>query len=511
MHHHHNRPFAQYVLQGFSFGFPIGYNGPRSPRRAPNLPSARCRPQVITDYLSTECRARNTAGPFPSPPFPNLTISPLGVVPKKRSKKWRLIIHLSYPEGSSVNDGINIKDFPLKYMTVYDAMDSVMRLGQGALMAKLDIKSAFRLCPVRPEDQCLLGMRWQGKFYYDRVLPFGLRSAPFIFNCLAEVVEWEAMQRVVRVVHHYLDDFFLAGRANSTECAQALEILQGICAELAIPLATEKMEGPTTCIEFLGITLDSVRLEARLPQDKLQDLHSSLAEWEARQTCTKQQLKSLIGTLSFAAKAVPAGRTFLRRIIDASTTVPNPNDELTIPEEVRKDIRWWKTFATPWNGSSFLLHPNWTPAPDFQLFTDSSGTIGFGAFWDGLWFNGHWSPDQDAMSIQWKELYPIVLAVSVWGNRWSRRKILFCCDNMAVVSCIQTGTSHSKPMMTLLRNLFLAAAQLNLTVSARHVPGVHNSIADSLSRCRMQEFRSLAPMASPHPTPTPLSLPLQDV
>ncbi len=96
---------------------------------------------------------------------------------------------------------------------------------------------------------------------------------------------------------------------------KALEILQGIRAELAIPLATEKMEGPTTCIEFLGITLDSVRLEARLPQVKLQDLYGSLAEWEARQTCNKQQLKSPIGTLSYASKSVPAGRTFLRRII----------------------------------------------------------------------------------------------------------------------------------------------------------------------------------------------------
>ena len=213
------------------------------------------------------------------------------------------------------------------------------------------------------------------------------------------------------------------------------------------------MEGPTTCMEFLGILLDTFHCEARLPPGKLQDLHRCFSEWESRQTCSRQQLKSLIGILSFAAKAVPAGKTFLRRLIDASTTAPNSNDQLPISKEVHKDICWWKTFATPWNGTSFMLHPKWIPAPDLQLFTDSSGTIGFGAFYEGLWF---------------KLLVPRAAchehsmegAVHNCGVSASQQKILFFCDNQAVVSCIQTGTSRSKPMMALLHNVFLVAARI---------------------------------------------------
>ena len=115
-------------------------------------------------------------------------------MPKKRICKWRLIMYLFHPPGSSVNDGIDIHHFPLRYSTVQDAMDSVMLLGCAVLIAKLDVKSAFRLCPVRPEDHHLLGMRWQGSFFFDKVLPFGLRSAPFIFNCLADAIEWLARQ-----------------------------------------------------------------------------------------------------------------------------------------------------------------------------------------------------------------------------------------------------------------------------------------------------------------------------
>ena len=119
-------------------------------------------------------------------------------------------MHLSYPSGNSVNDGIDIADFPLRYSTVYDTINSVMQLGRHSLMAKLDVKSAFRLCPVCPSEHHLLGMYWQGQSYYDKVLPFGLQSAPFIFNCLAKALEWLAHQQGITHIHHYLDDFFIA-------------------------------------------------------------------------------------------------------------------------------------------------------------------------------------------------------------------------------------------------------------------------------------------------------------
>ncbi len=86
-----------------------------------------------------------------------------------------------------------------------------MHLGRHAPMAKLVIKSAFCLYPVHPSEHHLLGMQWQGHFYFDRVLPFGLRSAPFVFNCLAEAMEWLARTRGITHLHHYLDDFFIAG------------------------------------------------------------------------------------------------------------------------------------------------------------------------------------------------------------------------------------------------------------------------------------------------------------
>ena len=507
---HPRRDFTSYLLQGLNIGFRVGYDGPHTARPAPNLRSSLARPQVIDSYLEAECQAGHTVGPFPSPPLPNFVINPLGAVPKKRSGNWRLIMHLSYPPGRSVNDGIDIRHFHLRYSTVSDAIDSVMRLGRGALMAKIDIKSAFRLCPVHPADHHLLGMKWKGQFYFDRVLPFGLRSAPYIFNCLADAIEWVAAQQGVAPIHHYLDDFFIAGTPDSDQCAHHLQTLTSLCSVLGVPLAEDKREGPTTCLEYLGILLDSSSLEARLPPDKLQDLHHSLQTWSTRSSCSKRELLSLIGTLSFAAKVVPAGRTFLRRMIDLSTSAASLDQVISLSQSFSLDLQWWREFATAWNGRSFFLLPHWTPAPHLQLFTDSSGTIGFGAYCQGEWFNGRWTPAQLARSIQWKELYPIVLAAEAWGHQWSTLRIRLFCDNLAITQCLVSGTSHCPHIMSLLRSLFLLAARHNFNISAQHIPGTHNIIADSLSRFRMQVFWDHAPQASPHPTPLPPSLPFME-
>ena len=86
-----------------------------------------------------------------------------------------------------------------------------------------------------------------------------------------------------------------------------------------LPVEPDKDEGPATTITFLGMELDSVALEIRLPQEKLSQLKAVLASWRGRKVCRKRDLLSLIGLLSHACKAVRAGRSFLRRLIDLST------------------------------------------------------------------------------------------------------------------------------------------------------------------------------------------------
>ena len=75
-------------------------------------------------------------------------------------------------------------------------------MGRGTLMAKMDIKEAYRMVPVHPEDRLLLGMKWKGQTYVDKTLPFGLRSAPSIFTAVADGIEWAMRRGEVECVFH---------------------------------------------------------------------------------------------------------------------------------------------------------------------------------------------------------------------------------------------------------------------------------------------------------------------
>lgn len=233
---------------------------------------------------------------------------------------------------------------------------------------------------------------------------------------------------------------------------------------------------------------------------------SELPRWLSRRKSTKRELQSIIGKLSFACKVVPAGRIFLRRLIDLSTSVRRSHHHISITSEARKDFDWWHRFLPSWNGVAMMLDPHTVAAADLELYTDASGAHGFGAYYQGQWFRGDWQPHQtldSGKSIAWQELFAIVLACLAWGHHWSGKRILFHCDNQAVADLWQKGSSRSPSQMVLVRCMFFTAATNNYHISIRHIPGSLNVVADALSRAQMSRFRSQAPHAAVHPTPLP--------
>ena len=112
LRHFPDRAKAECVIAGLRHGFHLGFNSSSVSLRsaAGNIPSASLQPSVIDSYLQNELVKGRIAGPFPTPPIPDLHISRFGVIPKKHQPgKWRLILDLSSPTGASVIDG-NPKD-----------------------------------------------------------------------------------------------------------------------------------------------------------------------------------------------------------------------------------------------------------------------------------------------------------------------------------------------------------------------------------------------------------------
>ena len=162
-------------------------------------------------------------------------------------------------------------------MKVDDVVRQVHKLDKHSLLAKTDIESAFRNIPVHPDNHHLLGMQWNNELFIDTVLPFGLRSIQKIFSSVADARQWAAKQAGISYLEHFLDDFVTVGAPSSNECHNNLSLLISLCSKLGLPLAVDKQEGPSSCLVFLGVEVNTDKLELRLliPYDKLLRLQST--------------------------------------------------------------------------------------------------------------------------------------------------------------------------------------------------------------------------------------------
>ncbi|XP_072254199.1 uncharacterized protein [Pyxicephalus adspersus] len=505
-----DRQAATVLREGFQVGFRIPCERVALTRVHKNLRSALQYPGVVTGKLRKEVALGRMAGPFRELPLRNLVISPLGVVPKKEPGQFRMIHHLSYPTGESVNDGIAPELCRVVYTSFDRAVALVRKAGKGCLMAKADVESAFRLLPVHPESFWLLGCCWEGAFYVDKCLPMGCSISCSLFEMFSSFLEWVVKEvSGVQSIIHYLDDFLCVGPSGSSVCANLLGTLEHVAGQFGVPLAGDKTVGPVTELAFLGILLDSVHMECRLPEDKLEALKG-----EVRRACCLEkirlvELQSLLGKLNFACRIMPMGRIFSRRLAAATAGIKRPEHFVRLTKVLRQDLGVWRQFLEQYNGRSLWLEAQ-VDNEFLELWTDAAGSSGFGAYFAGHWCAEAWPEDWRRLGLCKNlillELFPLVVALTLWGSQLQNRKVRFHCDNMGVVEVINNNSASSPQVICLLQHLVLVCLRLNVFVRAVHVPGCENVIADSLSRFQWDRFRELAPGADVQGTPCPEGL-----
>ena len=153
------------------------------------MQSAEVHPDMISGFLSSMLRAGRVLGPIELEVAATVQVNRFGLVPKGHQPgKWRLIVDLSFPRGCSVNDATELEVCSLHYTLVDETCERVVAMGRGTVLAKFDVQGAFRTIPVHLNDTRLLGMHWEGRIHVDKALPFRLRSAPKLYNAVADVV-----------------------------------------------------------------------------------------------------------------------------------------------------------------------------------------------------------------------------------------------------------------------------------------------------------------------------------
>lgn len=191
-------------------GFHVGYlaQGSRLQSSSRNHPSSLANSQVVQSYIRGEVLASQMVGPLPQGSVQAVHCSLVGLVPKARgSGQWRMIVDLSYPSGRSINDGILSSLCSVIYAALDAALRFIKQLGRNTMLIKVDLRNAYRLVPIHPQDRHLFGVRWDDQVFVDQALPFGLSSAPKLFTAVADAIGWALLQSGLLFHIHYLDDF----------------------------------------------------------------------------------------------------------------------------------------------------------------------------------------------------------------------------------------------------------------------------------------------------------------
>ena len=242
---------------------------------------------------------------------PGYTASPLGLTDKADGSKRR-IHHLSYPPDHNTSINIQIPEHygTIEYSSIDEAIAAILKYGCGCRFVKRDFESAFRHSLVSPIDSPLLGFECQGKYFAERYLPYGLRTAPYVFNLFAEVFHWiladkMKSQEMQGEVIHYLDDFLIVLPANGNMNRYS-RLFTKSCEEVGLTVKEAKSEEGLVA-SFGGVELDTAKMIIRLPTRKLAKAKKLVAAAVNSDALTLLELQTLTGFLNFICIVTPLG------------------------------------------------------------------------------------------------------------------------------------------------------------------------------------------------------------
>ena len=225
--------------------------------------------------------------------------------------------------------------------------------------------------------------------------------------------------------------FFPAGTSLSTAHGQ----FQSICDQLGFLVANDKsVQG--TVVDYLGILIDSDRMEAQLPPNKkgrvLAEVNRLLRQ---KSGITRRDLQSVLGFLTFCTRVFPLGRPFLRHLFNM---LNRPYKTHTLTLAARRDLNWWKTLLPLWHGVAAIAPVR----SEITIATDASGKKGIGGIWfaTGSMFSTGTPKRHRSKHIDYEEMHAVLYAFAEWSENWSGQLVNVLCDNDAVVVAINKKT-----------------------------------------------------------------------
>ena len=513
-----DREFLLYLVEhGLSLTTGTGRN--LTPFKCNNYKSAYAVSDLVQTALTPDIIDKRIFRPRAG--FTSSFVHALGAVPKTVDSV-RVIHDHSRPMGRSLNSHLTQSNFSFQSVD-----DAVRLLSRNCYMAKVDIEAAYRHVPIDPYDWELTAFCWPSDslddLYLDGYLQFGLKNACEVFNRIGRAIVRMMARRGFHCLVVYVDDFIIIcpTQAMAWYAYWALRILL-IKLGFKVNMRAHKCIAPCQVIDFLGVTLDSVAMQARLSPAKLAAISTLISDILRRTRLTRRELDKLNGKLNWVCKVIYGGRTFLRRLIDAQWSVTRPHHHVRLSAGLRLDLQWWDQFLHQFNGQTDLIPSR--PLSMDEISTDASSSYGYGVFFMGGYFSLSFAEARDMFPdapdssepIHIHELFAVLLLCRLYPTALSGLYVRLHIDNTIVVSVINKGTAKGVTgprMMEYVRDIFWLSACHNFRLTSTYISSADNSLADALSRndyprflCLLHDWKSgthlaLKSVASPVQTP----------
>ena len=481
----------------------------------------------------------------------NIHVSPIGVVPKNgedTAKSGRVITDLSFPKGDGVNDQTRKTDLPsISWRPVTDLAKQITKLAVESgwspsapenstiYMMAGDVSAAFRHLSGHRDSVRFFGIHVPELkvLGLDMSAPFGWTGSPIYYGVMGNGISWLVGRESPHTLNPHLsrddkpffayewvDDHILVEldtprRLESANTALRLAMLSTLGHDC---MNAKKFTTWSREHRALGLQWDLCNCTVSIPADKIQKALGRITTLAASKTITKLQLQQAVGSLRHVCVCIPAARPYYQRLQSACNALP-PAFRRQTPPGVLLDASWFLCILEHGHlqsiPTSIFGH---CAAPDVHIFADACDTglavldasqrcyirVDFDAaelklidvFKDAT---AKRAPNQsgrntaiiDGFSINVREFLSVILAVSAWGHRWSlpakTTHVRFWLDNKAAVTWTNKLASPNAMGQQICRSLGLFIAKYNLHLSAVHLPGSDNIMADFGSRAAGDE------------------------
>jgi hypothetical protein len=487
-----------------------------------NHSSSQLDPNFISSYIMDKQSASRYSDGFRPEDLKRIIgpfqTSPLGLVPKPHTDAFRMVQDMSYPRNNprvtSVNHGVNSDDFPTAWGTFDATASLILSLPPGCLAATFDISAAYRLTPIRPNQQQHLCVFWNNLVYVYRAVMFGLSSSAGVFGSIADMLVAIYEAAGFAPILKWVDDFFVIRLPNQTWTEQEFMDLTGHC---GVPWSIKKMRPLASVQRYIGFDWNLESRTVALPAEKLSKTLSLLDTWLMPEaTFSARDAASLHGKLVHISCIFPLIRPFLRGIAHFAHCYKSPQSKLLVFPPLHADLSWVR----------FLIKnlPNVTPLAslepvDLQWWGDASTSFSIGVVLGSHWAVWRWAPGFKVGPLQefdigWAEAVAVEL-----GLRLALELGLFAepgrqgctflvrSDNAGIVAVTNKGRSRSRETNKILKHVYVLQAQHRIRLKTIHVTSRDN-ISDALSRGAINEFLTGFPLVNTHasiPPPAHLS------